>query len=109
VIRRGEVRWATFPAPDAPRRPVLIISSDAFNASRIGTVLGVVMSSRLELGEAPGNVVVSAAESGLGRDAVIVVSQVVTLDRAWVEEASGLLKAGVIGKVGRGLGLAQGF
>lgn len=109
MIRRGEVRWATLPIPDAGRRPVLIISSDAFNASRIGTVLAVVISSRRELGEAPGNVLVDAAETGLTRDAVVVVSQVVTLDRVWVGEAIGVLKPVLMRQVVGGLGLVQGL
>ncbi|MCK5363952.1 MAG: type II toxin-antitoxin system PemK/MazF family toxin [Gammaproteobacteria bacterium] len=108
-MRRGEVRWATLPIPDAARRPVLIISSDAFNASRIGTVLAVVISSQRELSAAPGNVAVGAAETGLPRDGVVVVSQVVTLDRGCVGEVVGMLKQGVMRQVVGGLGLVQGL
>jgi mRNA interferase MazF len=112
VIRRGEIRWATFPAPanaHAPRRPVLIVSGDAFNASRIGTVLGVVLSSRLELAAAPGNLLVTAAESGLPRDAVVVVSQVVTLDRRWLGGAVGRLSDRRLAAADHGLALATGL
>jgi len=110
VIRRGEVRWAQLPDPTGGRRqPVLIVSSDAFNASRIGTVLVVVISSRLELARAPGNLLLSAGESGLVRDAVVNVAQVVTLNREVVEELVGVLRGPVMRAVVRGLQLVQGL
>jgi mRNA interferase MazF len=113
VIRRGEVRWARLPAPvgadPGPRLPVLIVSSDAFNASRIGTVLAVVVSSRLELAAAPGNVLLPARATGLPRDAVANVAQVVTLDRAWVGEQVGSIAAPLMAAVGRGLQLVAGL
>ena len=114
MIRRGEVRWARLPAtavaPDPrPRLPVLIVSSDAFNASRIGTVLAVVISARLELADAPGNVRLPARATGLPRDAVANVAQVVTLDRAWIGEPVGAIAAPLMGAVGRGLHLVAGL
>ena len=43
MIRRGDVRWAFLPTPSTDlrqlRHPVLVISSDAFNRSRLDTVL----------------------------------------------------------------------
>ena len=63
VIRRGEIWWAELPVPrgsePAYRRPVLIIQSDEFNASRIGTVLTVILTSNLEIAAAPGNVLLA--------------------------------------------------
>ena len=82
-MERGEVWWAELPDPVASepgfRRPVVIVSSNAFNRSRIRTVLAVVLTSNLRLSEAPGNVLLAAAESGLPKDSVANVSQVVTL------------------------------
>ncbi len=41
MIRRGEIWWAALPDPvgSGPgfRRPVVVVQSDAFNRSRIGT------------------------------------------------------------------------
>ena len=63
VIRRGEIWWATLPTPSGSepgyRRPVLILQSDEFNRSRIGTVIGVVLTSNIKLAQAPGNVLLS--------------------------------------------------
>jgi mRNA interferase MazF len=71
---RGAIWWAELPDPVASepgyRRPVLIIQSNAFNRSRIHTVIAVVITANLRLAEAPGNVRLAARESGLPKDSV---------------------------------------
>lgn len=93
VIHRGEVWWAELPEPAASepgyRRPVLVISSDDFNRSHIRTVLAATLTTNLSLAEAPGNVLVASAESGLPRDSVVNVSQVITLDKSFLTERVG--------------------
>jgi mRNA interferase MazF len=95
VIRRGEVWWAGLPEPAASepgyRRPVLIVSSDEFNRSRIRTVVAAVLTTNLRLAAAPGNVLVAAGETGLPRDSVVNVSQVVTVDKSFLTERAGLV------------------
>jgi mRNA interferase MazF len=63
VIRRGEIWWASLPAPSGSepgyRRPVLILQSDDFNRSCIATVIGVVLTSNINLAKAPGNVILT--------------------------------------------------
>jgi mRNA interferase MazF len=59
---------------------VLVVQPDAFKRSRIRTVIAVTLTSNLRLIDAPGNVLVSAKASGLPKDSVANVSQVVTLD-----------------------------
>lgn len=92
-VRRGEVWWAELPEPAASepgyRRPVLVISSDDFNCSRIRTVLATALTTNLSLAEAPGNVLLTSAETGLPRDSVVNVSQVVTLDKSFLTELVG--------------------
>ncbi len=95
MIRRGEVWWAGLPepAPSEPgyRRPVLVVSSDEFNRSRIRTVVAAVLTTNLRLAAAPGNVLVAAEETGLPRDSVVNVSQVVTVDKSFLDERAGLV------------------
>jgi len=87
-MERGEVWWAELSAPVASepgfRRPVVIVSSNAFNRSRIRTVLAVVLTSNIRLSDAPGNVFLAAAASGLPKDSVANASQVVTLDKGFL-------------------------
>ena len=82
-----------------------MVQSDAFNASRIQTVVAVVLTSNLRLLEAPGNVLIKAREAGLPRDSVANVSQVVTLDRATLTERTGRLSAEAMKTVSRGIRL----
>jgi mRNA interferase MazF len=93
VILRGEIWWASLPAPVASepgyRRPLLVIQSDDFNQSRISTVLAVVITSNLRLADAPGNVVLSKKESGLPKKSVVNVSQLITVDKSFFTEKIG--------------------
>ena len=90
VISEGEVWWADLPNPRGSepglRRPVIVIQGDAFNRSRIGTVLVVPFSSNLKLADAPGNVFVVRSASGLERDSVANVSQVLALPKSALSE-----------------------
>ena len=81
------------PAGSEPgrRKPVLVVSSDGFNRSRIRTVLVAVVTSNLRLAGAPGNVLVEAPDSGLPRDSVVNVSQVATLDKGLLGDRVGSL------------------
>ncbi|MCC6126927.1 MAG: type II toxin-antitoxin system PemK/MazF family toxin [Pirellulales bacterium] len=88
VIERGEIWWATLSEPRGSQpgysRPVLIVQSDDFNRSRIGTVIAVVITSNTRLAEAPGNVLLSKKSSGLPKESVANVSQLITLDKAFL-------------------------
>ncbi len=85
VIAQGEIWWADLgePAGSAPgyRRPVVVVQSDSFNRSRIGTVVCVPLTSNLRWADAPGNVLLDGTTTGLPKDSVANVSQIVTLDR----------------------------
>jgi mRNA interferase MazF len=84
---------------------VLIVQSDAFNKSRIRTVLAVVITSNTRLGDAPGNVLLERRQTGLPRPSVVNVSQVVTLDRSYLKQRVGRLAAGPMKAVDSGLRL----
>lgn len=109
VIRRGEIWWADLGEPrrSAPgfRRPLVVVQADAFNRSRIQTCVCAVLTSNLRLADAPGNVLLSKGDSGLPRDSVINVSQIVTIDRSALTERVGKLPARVRDRVEDGLRL----
>ncbi len=108
-MRRGEIWWASLPVPRGSepgfRRPVVVVQSDAFNRSRIRTVVAAVISSNMRLADAPGNVVLSHRESRLPRDSVINASGVITLDRSYLTERVGKLSAKLIAAIDDGLRL----
>jgi mRNA interferase MazF len=86
VISQGEVWWAEMPEPSGSgpgfRRPVVIVQGDAFNRSRIATVVCVLLTSNLKLANAPGNVLLPARVTALPKDSVANVSQIVALDKS---------------------------
>jgi mRNA interferase MazF len=92
---RGEVWWANLPDPTGSepgyRRPVLVIQDDTFTQSRIRTVIVVVITANIRLAEAPGNVLLPHAVSGLLRDSVANVSQILTVDKTFLVERIGTL------------------
>jgi len=82
---------------------MLVVSSDAYNRSRIQTVICVAVTSNLRLADAPGNVVISRGRSGLRTDSVANVSQVVTLDKADLDEPLGRVDRATMRRVDAGL------
>jgi len=113
VIERGDVWWADLDDPRGSdpgfRRPLVIVQVDAFNRSRIRTVVCVVLTSNLRLADAPGNVVIGKRESGLPRDSVANVSQIVTVDCDVLTERTGKLPPLVRERIDRGLRLVLGL
>jgi mRNA interferase MazF len=110
VVKRGEVWWADLREPEgsAPgfRRPVLIVQSDAFNASRIGTVVVAAITSNMRLADAPGNVRLTRRQSKLPRESVVNVSQLLSLDRRLLVERVGRVADASMASVDSGMRLA---
>ena len=95
VISQGDIWRADLPSASgsepAFRRPVVVVQSDAFNQSALGTVICVAVTSNLRWAEAPGNVVLPARSTGLRRESVANVTQIVTLDKSDLTERTGKL------------------
>ena len=107
MTRRGSICWVDLGEPrgskPAKRRPVLVIQSDPFNASRIATTLAMVITSNTALAAMPGNVFLPAGVSGLPRDSVANVTVIVTLDKSDLEDEISQLPASLMHDVDRGL------
>ena len=92
---RGEIWWANLPDPVGSepgyRRPVLVVQDDTFTQSRISTIIVVIITSNTQLVEAPGNVLIPCAVSGLSRDSVANVSQIFTVNKTFLVERIGAL------------------
>lgn len=95
VISQGDVWWADLAEPTGAepgfRRPVVVVQCDAFNRSRIATVVCVLLTGNLRLADAPGNVAVSVEMTGLPNDSVANVSQILALDKRTLTERVGAL------------------
>jgi mRNA interferase MazF len=73
------------------RRPLVIVQANDFNESQIRTVLVAVITSNLNLANAPGNVMLSAKSTGLRKDSVVNVSQLITINKSFLTEKIGRL------------------
>jgi mRNA interferase MazF len=106
-VYRGEIWWANLPDPVGSepgyRRPVLIIQDDTFNQSRISTVIVVILTSNIQLAEAPGNVLLPFKATGLPKDCVANVSQIFTVDKRFLVERVGSLPKDLLEEVDEGL------
>lgn len=112
-MQRGEIWWASLgrPSGSSPgyRRPVLVIQSDAFNESRIQTVVAAAITSNTALARAPGNVAIRSRESGLERESVVNVSQIVTIDKSVLDRRVGVLTSRTMEEVEDGVRLVLGL
>ncbi len=109
-MRRGEIWWARLPAPvgsePGHRRPMLVVSANSYNQSRISTVVCAAITSNVRLAAAPGNVLLKPSETGLGRESVVNVSQIVTIDKQFLSSRVGVLPLKAMQAVEKGLRLA---
>ena len=107
VIERGGIYWADLGAParsrPAKRRPVLVISAETYNSSRLATVTAVVITSNTDLATMPGNVFLPAAVTGLPKDSVVNVTAVVTLNKTDLSEQAGRPPLALLREIDRGL------
>jgi mRNA interferase MazF len=112
VISQGEIWRAalTAPAGSGPgfRRPVVVVQSDALNRSRIATVVCVPLTSNLKWGLAPGNVPLSARLTGLPKDSVANVSQIVSVDKQFLTARVGKLPASKLELLLSGIAIVLG-
>lgn len=93
VVAQGDIFWAVLSDPigSGPgfTRPVVIVQGDALNASRLATVVVVPLTSNLRWASAPGNVLLKSRRTGLAKDSIANVSQIVAVDRTVLSEHVG--------------------
>jgi len=112
VIAQGDVLWASLPDPvgSGPgfTRPVVVVQGDALNASRVATVVVVPLTSNLRWAAAPGNVLLKPRRTGLPKDSVANVSQIVAIDRGVLTEHVGRISKAQLELVLNGIDVILG-
>jgi len=78
------------------------------NASRIATVVVIPLTSNLRWASAPGNVSLVARSTGLSKESVANVSQIVAVDRAVLAEHVGRVSRRDLGLVLSGIDIVLG-
>ena len=112
TITQGDVWWADLHEARGSgpgyRRPVVVVQGDALNRSRIATVVCVALTSNLKWATAPGNVLLQGGVTGLPKESVANVSQLVTLDKTDLTERSGKLSRSKLELVLSGIDVVLG-
>ncbi len=106
-IQQGEVWWADLSEPSGSgpgfRRPILVIQGNPFNESKISTVVCIPLTSNLKWASAPGNLLLKKRATGLTKDSVANISQIVSLDKNVLTEKSGRVSDSSLKQIFNGL------
>jgi len=112
TVAQGEVWWADLPEARGSgpgfRRPVVVVQGDALNRSRIATVVCVALTSNLKWATAPGNVLLPSSVTGLPKESVANVSQLVTMNKTDLTEQTGKLSRSKLELVLSGIDVVLG-
>lgn len=111
LIQRGDLFWL---APDESRGPApsyshphVVVQQDVFNHSRISTVVVCALTSNLERASEPGNVLLELGEGSLPQQSVVVVSQILSVDKARLVQRIGVLSDARVEQILEGLRFQQ--
>lgn len=109
VIQQGDLFWIQFddPVGSAPgyKHPHVVIQNNVFNRSRISTTVVCALTSNLKRASAPGNVLLNVGEGDLPKQSVVVVSQIVTVDKTELGECIGRLSRARVRQILEGIDL----
>ena len=112
VVTQGDVFWSDLPEPVGSepgfKRPVVVVQCDLFNESRIETVVCIPLTDSMRLANMPGNISLPSRTTGLPRDSVANVSQIVAVDRSRLIERVGHLSHREVELLFRGLDIVLG-
>ena len=112
ALAQGEVWWAELPDPPGSgpgfRRPVVVVQAEALNRSRIAKVICVPLTGNLRWANAPGNVSLSARSTGLPKESVANVSQIVALDKRLLTECVGKISSAKLHLIFSGIDVVLG-
>ncbi len=108
-IRQGDVFWidANKPVGSAPgfTRPFVVVQNNLFNRGRINTVLVCALTTKLSRANAPGNVRLYKTQANLPKASVVVVSQMLTIDKTDLREKIGTLSKRRVDEILEGIKL----
>lgn len=109
MISQGDIWWAALPEPvgSGPGfdRPVVVVQGDTFNRSELATVVVIPLTSNTRLAAMPGNVLLPSGTTGLPRDSVANVTQIIAIDRTLLTEHIGQISRRHIEMLWNGLDL----
>jgi mRNA interferase MazF len=92
AMRRGDIFWADLDpvrgSEQGKNRPVLIIQNDVGNEHSPVTIIACI-TTNLSRKDYPTNVFISAKETGLTSDSVVLLNQIRTVDKSRLSKKAG--------------------
>ena len=102
-MTRGDIYMLDFGIPygsePGMRRPVVIIQSDKENLNGLNTKVVIPLTSNTVNADLRGNVFLPKTESGLSKDSVALVHQIVVVDKFRLEEKKSKLPKNLLKKI----------
>jgi len=102
-MTRGDIYMLDFGIPfgsePGRRRPVVIIQSDKENLNNLHTKVVVPLTSNTINAELRGNVFLPKNESGLSKDSVALIHQIIVIDKIRLEEKISKLPKNLLLKI----------
>lgn len=102
-MTRGDVYMLDFGVPfgsePGMRRPVVIIQSDKENLNGLNTKVVVPLTSNTINADLKGNVFISKKDSGLSKDSVALVHQIIVVDKMRLENKLVKLSKDILKKI----------
>lgn len=109
MIKQGDIYWIDLGAPSGSgpgyKHPHVVVQNNVFNESRIRTVVVCAVTSNLKRASAPGNVLLRKEEANLGKECVVNVSQILTVDKSELTDRIGTLSRPKVGQILSGIQL----
>jgi mRNA interferase MazF len=109
VIQPGDLFWIEFddPVGSGPgyKHPHVVIQNNVFNSSRINTTVVCALTGNLKRATAPGNVLLDQGEGNLPKQSVVVVSQIITVDKTELGDHIGSLSRTRVSQILEGIDL----
>lgn len=117
-INRGDVYWIDPPGEASlasgeraasleHAHPHVVVSEDVFNHSRITTVVVCALTTNLQRGNEPGNVLLDDGEGDLPKRSVVVVSQISSVPKHQLGAFIGTLAPARVDAIVAGLAFLQ--
>lgn len=111
-IKRGDIFFAQLNpvvgSEQGGTRPVLIIQNDIGNQYSPTTIVAAI-TSQIMKAKLPTHVEVSAGQSGLERDSVILLEQIRTIDKSRLKHKVAVLEEEIMAKVDEALSISLGL
>jgi mRNA interferase MazF len=107
AINQGDIYWIRLKEPKgsepAYKHPHVVIQNNAFNFSKINTVVLCALTTNLKRASSPGNIMLKKNEAGLPKKSVVNITQLITVNKLELKEKIGQLSKSRIREIIEGL------